>query len=726
MIRYAIDRNAVHSNRLVSDSASVSRLLKALCIFTVTVMLLLLDIYPSYTSDSLSAATQPVLLVRAEYIPGDAHFDDLLSSLYGNSEGGDGASGGSRGESAPKQHRQRTKEGKTRHRSRDHTRPEECEAPPTDFKPAPAPRMHRLFETYFIETRIASQEVAPLLHAAVSNITGTVGHRSASADDLRAQQQQQQQLASTSTEMPSPPALHDALAAALHRLAPQLHPVRSRLLVHGEGAWMAPRSSHGSYGGATSNTPPDVNNNQDNNTSRYSDSACACSGIVVLDIGQSHINSNFIYFNDPRPATHAIEMPPHFGMGSSSAWEMLPGSLAIFPSSLLRYAPANKDTETARILVEFDLEGVSTDGLCAPKLLLPSSSLADGGSDRGDYRGVAASANSVESATCDSQNGGDDGTCSGSSSSSGDDASSALNWWSEIYGVHARTLFGTPVAEFTLDIDPAAVAKAVRAVRAAGTLSEVYKSNKGGWQSESHLFECVEQGGVIEDGVFAEHHHGGDRSRDNAKAAATSAASDTLMALRGQVYAALAKYVLASGPGRQHGFYIDIHASWANINERGAFNAPHTHPDANVVAVFYADTGQELDGAEEEEEDEEHGCGGVHCNSSMGLDCSSNYPHAHLVLGDPRGASGHGGGSSGGGGGAGTRGQHTMSVCRGTLLVFPGWMTHWVTPHDGSRERITVALNSRIYASDPDTDDDLPISFLQIPSRHVRPCGGHK
>ena len=41
----------------------------------------------------------------------------------------------------------------------------------------------------------------------------------------------------------------------------------------------------------------------------------------------------------------------------------------------------------------------------------------------------------------------------------------------------------------------------------------------------------------------------------------------------------------------------------------------------------------------------------------------------------------------------------------GVLTVFPSWLTHWVHPHSGRRERIAISFN---VACAPDKFDGLP------------------
>ncbi len=110
---------------------------------------------------------------------------------------------------------------------------------------------------------------------------------------------------------------------------------------------------------------------------------------------------------------------------------------------------------------------------------------------------------------------------------------------------------------------------------------------------------------------------------------------------------------------------------WANICPTGIGHESHTHPGALWSCVFYVDDGLA------EKESPEHA--------------------AELVLQDPRnptplmykpdlrwidGA------------GATYRSDHRIRPRVGQIIAFPSWLAHWVTPHKGERERISIALNT--------------------------------
>jgi uncharacterized protein (TIGR02466 family) len=100
---------------------------------------------------------------------------------------------------------------------------------------------------------------------------------------------------------------------------------------------------------------------------------------------------------------------------------------------------------------------------------------------------------------------------------------------------------------------------------------------------------------------------------------------------------------------------------WASVCRTGNYNAPHSHPDSAWSGVYYVDTG---------DPDED------------------TQPGSCLEFLDPRTAAG----------GVNTPGDpfgHPVRIPprEGVLTVFPSWLTHWVHPHSGRRERIAISFN---------------------------------
>ena len=101
---------------------------------------------------------------------------------------------------------------------------------------------------------------------------------------------------------------------------------------------------------------------------------------------------------------------------------------------------------------------------------------------------------------------------------------------------------------------------------------------------------------------------------------------------------------------------------WASVCRNGNYNAPHIHPESAWSGVYYVDTGDP--------------------DSTIPLSSSC------LELLDPRSAAG----------GVTTPGDpfgHPVRIApqAGLLIFFPSWLTHWVHPHSGPRERIALSFN---------------------------------
>jgi uncharacterized protein (TIGR02466 family) len=100
---------------------------------------------------------------------------------------------------------------------------------------------------------------------------------------------------------------------------------------------------------------------------------------------------------------------------------------------------------------------------------------------------------------------------------------------------------------------------------------------------------------------------------------------------------------------------------WASVCRTGNYNAPHIHPESAWSGVYYIDTG----------------------------DPDSTIPLSScLELLDPRSAAG----------GVTTPGDpfgHPVRIApqAGLLIFFPSWLTHWVHPHSGPKERIAISFN---------------------------------
>eukprot|EP00047_Mylnosiga_fluctuans_P017209 m.59711 g.59711 ORF g.59711 m.59711 type:complete len:508 (+) comp6974_c0_seq1:53-1576(+) len=194
----------------------------------------------------------------------------------------------------------------------------------------------------------------------------------------------------------------------------------------------------------------------------------------------------------------------------------------------------------------------------------------------------------------------------------------------------------THVAELQLDapVSPALVEAILAAERSEPGRQ---RSNKGGWQSRTDWLTRVVPGND---------------------------------ALRRQAYAAVLRYLTLSGRQREP-VHIDIHASWACVNRRGAANSEHVHPDSSVSGAIY-----------------------LHVNSSSAISFGDPRPHAGLA-----------------------RARHAIRPVDGTVVVFPSWLDHGVTAHDNDDPRIVVAFNARITPC-----ADCPSGAVRLPRLHAWPA----
>jgi len=103
---------------------------------------------------------------------------------------------------------------------------------------------------------------------------------------------------------------------------------------------------------------------------------------------------------------------------------------------------------------------------------------------------------------------------------------------------------------------------------------------------------------------------------------------------------------------------IRMVAAWANMNEKGDWNAPHEHLPCTWSGVFYVDAG---DGKRDDKRD----LGG------------------QILFFDPMPM--------------GKEWKRPPNVSyqpvTGTLLLFPSFLTHMVAPYKGERPRISIAFN---------------------------------
>ncbi|MAZ87096.1 MAG: hypothetical protein CL693_05590 [Cellvibrionaceae bacterium] len=104
--------------------------------------------------------------------------------------------------------------------------------------------------------------------------------------------------------------------------------------------------------------------------------------------------------------------------------------------------------------------------------------------------------------------------------------------------------------------------------------------------------------------------------------------------------------------------------AWANVNRRGAYNVAHTHPGHQWAGVYYvrvsdSDADKPLSGVLEFSDP----------RAAAGLLPVDNFDFGERIRVAPK---------------------------EGMLVLFPGWLTHFVHPYEGAGERVSIAFNIRL------------------------------
>ena len=194
-------------------------------------------------------------------------------------------------------------------------------------------------------------------------------------------------------------------------------------------------------------------------------------------------------------------------------------------------------------------------------------------------------------------------------------------------------LFETSVLHGHVQGHEAMTAALVTAIRARQAADRGLKrSNVGGWHSATDMLQW---GGP---------------------AAAALADSATKMAKR-----------LSSFDGRDANAVKWTMRMWANISPPGALNMSHAHPGVLWAAVYYCSMGV---------------AAGEEAGALILEDPRFPLPQARMpgfrIIGADGQPQGH---------------ERKLATKAGDLVLFPAWLRHGVSPHEGSGERISVAMN---------------------------------
>lgn len=188
-------------------------------------------------------------------------------------------------------------------------------------------------------------------------------------------------------------------------------------------------------------------------------------------------------------------------------------------------------------------------------------------------------------------------------------------------------LFPTPVIIDQLDDSDSLNAELEAAIRERMAAEQgIKRSNLGGWHSNTDLLKW-----------------GGSAAKRIARHALALANANTTTARGAELRWAI--------------------SGWANVNTRGAANAPHVHGGNYWSAVYYVKVG-----------DGEGGRLKLHDPRLPGLRMHSPV----LRFTD-----------------AGPEVMHQIRPKAGQMLLFPAWLSHSVEPWDGEEERISIAMNIR-------------------------------
>lgn len=189
-------------------------------------------------------------------------------------------------------------------------------------------------------------------------------------------------------------------------------------------------------------------------------------------------------------------------------------------------------------------------------------------------------------------------------------------------------LFSTPTMHFKLQdhvVLDAEILFEGEQMRGAGI--GVSKSNRGGWHSEGNLFDS-------ETPCFQR---------------IQNAAQEAVFQLTRKVSSKVDPESL------RHKMF-----AWMNVNPKGGYNAPHTHPGAHWSGVYYVSQPNVTNGS-----------------SGMieFMDPRSDLAHWRIFEASA------------------FRAKRTIRPVAGELIVFPSYLVHWVHPNESDEDRVTIAFN---------------------------------
>lgn len=116
-------------------------------------------------------------------------------------------------------------------------------------------------------------------------------------------------------------------------------------------------------------------------------------------------------------------------------------------------------------------------------------------------------------------------------------------------------------------------------------------------------------------------------------------------------------------------------SGWANVNQEGAFNAPHDHRGAHLSGVYFVSV--------PESDDEKSG--------ALEFINPASAAGSRLPTGRPMSAS-----------------KMFLRPVAGQLVIFPSHLLHWVYPNQEKATRASIAFNMRLLEGERPAKDIRP------------------
>jgi len=196
-------------------------------------------------------------------------------------------------------------------------------------------------------------------------------------------------------------------------------------------------------------------------------------------------------------------------------------------------------------------------------------------------------------------------------------------------------IFPTPIGRYQMEGAEATNRELKRIIleKEQGAASQVY-SNVGGWHSPQDLLEWPDPAVRILSGWILE------------------AVNHTVTAVTEMMRATMGKQ---ASPGR-----LQVKA-WANVCRSGHYHRIHNHPGSCWSGVYYVEAGTDAP---------DHPLSGL-------LELLDPRPFTEMVAtpGEPFGQ------------------KAIIKPEAGAMVLFPGWLYHFVNPYFGEGERISIAFN---------------------------------